>query len=207
MYARVTTFKVDPSRLAELSAKIKEMGPRAKALPGMVDAYGAWRGDGQGVVVAALRSKADADRAVAQDPGALGQSRRPAERRAQDRRLRDASRTSPAERRRGHDSQAAQPAASYAALACGRCSLPAAALDLVAGSGLAEQEALHLGAALGPDGVELLLGLDALGGRRHAEALAIAATARTMLSEPTPSAMSFTNERSILILSNGKLCR
>ena len=39
MYARVTTFKVDPARLPELSAKIEEMGPRAKALPGMVDAY------------------------------------------------------------------------------------------------------------------------------------------------------------------------
>jgi len=48
MYARVTNFKVDPSRLSELSAKIKEMGPRAKALPGMVDAYAAWRADGQG---------------------------------------------------------------------------------------------------------------------------------------------------------------
>ena len=65
MYARVTTFKVDPARLQELPAKIKEMGPRAKALPGMVDAYAAWRGDGQGVVVALYRSKEDADRAVA----------------------------------------------------------------------------------------------------------------------------------------------
>ena len=65
MYARVTTFKVDPARLQELPAKIKEMGPRAKALPGMVDAYAAWRGDGQGVVVAIYRSKEDADRAVA----------------------------------------------------------------------------------------------------------------------------------------------
>ena len=37
--------------------------------------------------------------------------------------------------------------------------------------------------------------------------LASAATARTMLSEPTFSVMSLTNERSILILSNGKLCR
>jgi hypothetical protein len=64
MYARVTNFKVDPSRLAELSAKIEEMGPRAKALPGMVDAYAAWRADGQGVVVALYENKAAADRAV-----------------------------------------------------------------------------------------------------------------------------------------------
>jgi len=65
MYARVTAFKVDPSRLPELSAKIAEMGPRAKALPGIVDAYAAWRGDGQGVVVALYQSKEAADSAVA----------------------------------------------------------------------------------------------------------------------------------------------
>jgi hypothetical protein len=65
MYVRVTSFKVDPARLQELPAKIKDMGPRAKALPGMIDVYAAWRGDGQGVVVAIYRSKEDADRAVA----------------------------------------------------------------------------------------------------------------------------------------------
>ena len=65
MYARITQFKVDPSRLAELSAKIKKMGPLAKALPGMVDAYAAWRPDGQGVIVALYESKAAADRADA----------------------------------------------------------------------------------------------------------------------------------------------
>jgi hypothetical protein len=65
MYARVTTFKVDPSRLAELSAKIEEMRPRVSALPGMVDAYVTWRADGQGVVVTLYESKEAADRAVA----------------------------------------------------------------------------------------------------------------------------------------------
>ncbi len=65
MYVRVTSFKVDPARLQEVSAKIAEMGPRAKALPGMIDVYAAWRGDGQGVIVAIYRSKEEADRAVA----------------------------------------------------------------------------------------------------------------------------------------------
>ncbi len=65
MYARVTTFKVDPARIHELPAKIAEMGPRAKALPGMIDTYALWRSDGQGVVVAIYSSKEDADRAVA----------------------------------------------------------------------------------------------------------------------------------------------
>ena len=65
MYVRVTAFKVDPSRLPELSAKVDEMRPLAKALPGMIDAYAAWRGDGQGVVVAVYQSKHAADAAVA----------------------------------------------------------------------------------------------------------------------------------------------
>jgi len=64
MYARITTFKVDPARLGELSAKVEEMGPRAKRLPGMVDVYAAWRADGQGVLVALYESKEAADSAV-----------------------------------------------------------------------------------------------------------------------------------------------
>jgi hypothetical protein len=65
MYARVTSFKVDPARLDELPAKIKQMQPLAKALPGIIDIYAAWRSDGQGVVTSIYRSKADADAAVA----------------------------------------------------------------------------------------------------------------------------------------------
>ena len=65
MYARVTTFKVDPSRLSELPTKIKEMGPAAKALPGIIDIYVAWRADGQGAVTSIYDSKASADSAAA----------------------------------------------------------------------------------------------------------------------------------------------
>ena len=65
MYARITSFNVDPSRLNELAAKIKEMQPAAKALPGIVDVYAAWRADGRGVVTAIYKSKAEADSAVA----------------------------------------------------------------------------------------------------------------------------------------------
>ena len=88
MYVRVTSFKVDPARLQEVSEKIAEMGPRAKALPGMIDIYAAWRGDGQGVVVAIYRSKEDADRAVARIQAMWGRPGRAPERRTQDRRLR-----------------------------------------------------------------------------------------------------------------------
>lgn len=65
MYARVTTFKVDPARMAEVGEKIREMRPRAEALPGLAHAYAAWRADGQGVVVALYEDRASADRAVA----------------------------------------------------------------------------------------------------------------------------------------------
>jgi hypothetical protein len=64
MYARVTSFKVDPSRLGELPAKIKAVEPAARSLKGVVDIYVAWRGDGQGAITAIYASKADADRAV-----------------------------------------------------------------------------------------------------------------------------------------------
>jgi hypothetical protein len=64
MYVRVTAFKVDSSRLHELMAKVDDMRPRAKALPGMIDAYVAWRGDGQGVLVGIYQSKEAAEAAV-----------------------------------------------------------------------------------------------------------------------------------------------
>jgi hypothetical protein len=66
MYARITSFKVDPARVGELAGKIKEMTPAARALPGVVDVYAAWRPDGQGSVTAIYKSKADADSATAQ---------------------------------------------------------------------------------------------------------------------------------------------
>jgi len=66
MYARITSFKVDPSRLDELAAKLEEMTPAAKTLPGIVDVYAAWRADGQGVVAAVYKSKAEADSATSQ---------------------------------------------------------------------------------------------------------------------------------------------
>jgi hypothetical protein len=65
MYARVTTFKIDPARLGELPTKFQEMRPAAQALPGVVEVYAAWRADGQGSVTAIYKSKADADAAAA----------------------------------------------------------------------------------------------------------------------------------------------
>jgi hypothetical protein len=64
MYARVTTFKVDPARVAELDSKVRDMRPRIMQIPGLAQAYAAWRADGQGVLVALYRDRAAADRAV-----------------------------------------------------------------------------------------------------------------------------------------------
>ena len=65
MYVRVTTFEVEPASLDKLSENIVKMAPIAKALPGVLDIYVAWRGDGHGVVVAAYASEGAAMKAVA----------------------------------------------------------------------------------------------------------------------------------------------
>ena len=66
MYTRITTFKVDPARMSELPAKIKQMQPSAKTLPGIIDVYVSWRSDGHGVVTSVYDSKTSADTATAQ---------------------------------------------------------------------------------------------------------------------------------------------
>jgi len=65
MYVRVTAFEVDPSRLPNLAETIAKIAPIAKALPGVVDIYVAWRDDGRGVVVASYDSEAAARKAIA----------------------------------------------------------------------------------------------------------------------------------------------
>jgi hypothetical protein len=64
MYARITSFRVDPARLDELPAKITQLSHLIKALPGMLDARAAWRADGQGVVVATYESREHAEAAM-----------------------------------------------------------------------------------------------------------------------------------------------
>jgi quinol monooxygenase YgiN len=66
MYARVSTFKVNPARLGEVAAKLEAMRPAAGALPGVIDVYAVWRADGLGTVMSIYKSQADADAAGAQ---------------------------------------------------------------------------------------------------------------------------------------------
>lgn len=66
MYTRITTFKVAASKLSELPAKIQEMKPAAKALPGIIDIYASWRSDGHGVVTSVYKDHASAESAAPQ---------------------------------------------------------------------------------------------------------------------------------------------
>ena len=66
MYARITNFQGDPSKLDEMEAKIGEITGRVRALPGAKAVYAAWREDGAGVVTAIYESKAAAESAAPQ---------------------------------------------------------------------------------------------------------------------------------------------
>jgi hypothetical protein len=57
MFARITTFQCDPSRLGEAVAKLTALKPEIKKLPGIVDVYGAWRDDGSAIVTSIYRTK------------------------------------------------------------------------------------------------------------------------------------------------------
>ncbi len=66
MYARITTYRCDPSRLDDLIAKLDEIKAQVKAISGVVDVYSAWRADGNGVTAAIYESQAAADAAASQ---------------------------------------------------------------------------------------------------------------------------------------------
>lgn len=66
MYARITTFQCDPSRLDDLSAKLDEIRAQAKAISGVLDVYTVWRADGKGVTTGIYVSQADAEAATSQ---------------------------------------------------------------------------------------------------------------------------------------------
>jgi len=79
--------------------------------------------------------------------------------------------------------------------------------DLSIGARPAEQKALRLAAAFGAQATQLVLGLDALGGDRDAEPRAETDDGADDRLRLAIGARSFTKERSILILSKGKLLR
>jgi hypothetical protein len=59
MYARVTTYQADHSRISELTAKLPEIKDELADMDGLVDWYTVWRG--HGVVFTIFEDKAAAD--------------------------------------------------------------------------------------------------------------------------------------------------
>jgi len=71
MYARVTTFKIDPARRAESEAVVNnEILPKVEALPGLKSLVSAVQDDGNGIGVAVYESE-DAANAVADHVAAI----------------------------------------------------------------------------------------------------------------------------------------
>ena len=66
MYARVTTYRVDPAKLGEMVASIDEIKAKMAEISGMLMAYSAWNDDGAGVVTAVYESEAAAEAAKPQ---------------------------------------------------------------------------------------------------------------------------------------------
>ncbi len=65
MYARVTQYQIDPSREAEVVAKLDALSAQIKAVPGIVSAHSSWRSDdGHGVTIAIYESQAAAEAAA-----------------------------------------------------------------------------------------------------------------------------------------------
>ena len=66
MYARVISFRCDPARLDEVSARLDEIRISAKTVAGLTTVYSVWRADGNGVTMALYESQADAEAAESQ---------------------------------------------------------------------------------------------------------------------------------------------
>lgn len=64
MYARITNFHVYESELAELERRLFDLCTQLRAIRGLVEAYSAWRDDGQGVSVAFYEDEDAADKAA-----------------------------------------------------------------------------------------------------------------------------------------------
>ena len=64
MFARVTKYQADPSRIHEMEAVLDGLKDQIQKISGAVAIYNVWRADGQGVVTAICNSQAAADAAA-----------------------------------------------------------------------------------------------------------------------------------------------
>ena len=66
MYARLTRYRCDPSRLEELTAKVDGTRAKLREISGIVDVYSVWRADGNAITMAIYESESAAEAAVDQ---------------------------------------------------------------------------------------------------------------------------------------------
>ena len=64
MYARITHFHVYESKLDELERRLTGLCAKLQTIHGLVDAYSAWRDDGQGISIALYDNEGHADKAA-----------------------------------------------------------------------------------------------------------------------------------------------
>ena len=64
MYARITHFHVYESKLGELEQRLSNLCKQIREIDGLVEAYSAWRDDGQGISIAFYENEALADKAA-----------------------------------------------------------------------------------------------------------------------------------------------
>jgi|GEM_PF-1514152 len=64
MYARITNFHVYESKLGELQQRLFDLCTQSRGIPGLVEAYSAWRDDGQGISIAFYDDEDSADKAA-----------------------------------------------------------------------------------------------------------------------------------------------
>ncbi len=64
MYARVTTYQVDPARIDEMDAELSDLRAHCKTLPGIVVYNTVWREDGRGISTTIYDCRASAEEAA-----------------------------------------------------------------------------------------------------------------------------------------------
>lgn len=65
MYARVTTYQVDPARIEEMNEALSDLRAHCKSLPGIIVYNTVWRADGRGVSTTIYDCRASAVEATA----------------------------------------------------------------------------------------------------------------------------------------------
>ena len=64
MYARVTSYQVDPSRIGEMNTVLADLKRQCMALPGIKSYNTVWREDGHGISMTIYDCRASAEEAA-----------------------------------------------------------------------------------------------------------------------------------------------